>query len=249
MIAPRFRILLASALFLAFSALAAQGQPADKPKTEPAKPQGEPEVEYSYIEENRATQVIDNLREDVRNDVRRLHILVANYGAQVPNADKDFAEVKVSYRNGLDRYYSRKYAASAAALEKSHKQANDLFKKFATIYRDQLQKILSECSDAMVSQELSGVTDTAQQSTTSVTTLFKSSVKLKIAHGQLNFGDDMMRDQRYDAAIEHFRLAKLFAIHFLRSVESDMAKQKAIEDKYKVDLMDASGGSVSKGHK
>lgn len=249
MILPRFSIFLLSTLFFAVCGLAAQGQPTDKPKTEnkPAA-QGEPEVEYSYLDENRAMLSVDDLRENVRADVRRLHILVANYGGQVPNSDKDFAEVKASYQRGYDRFLSRKYAASAALFEKSHKQANELFKKFATIFRDQLSKILSECSDAMVSQELAGVTDTTQQSTTSVTALFKSSVKLKIAHGQLNHGDDMMRDQRYDTAIEHYRLAKFFAIGFLRSIETDMAKQKAIEDKYKMDLVDAAGGS-SKGHK
>ncbi|MBI3396244.1 MAG: hypothetical protein HY042_10450 [Spirochaetia bacterium] len=230
----------------------AQTQPQGKDEKKPASSSQaqtqDTEQEYSYMDQARAVLVMDQLREAVKNDVRRLHVLVANYGTVVPDADKEFESIKTNYKKALELLYTRHYAGGVAKLDACHKQALTMFQKFAVMFKDQTTKILSECSDAMVNFELSSAEAKGSSSSTTVTAHEKNLVKMKVSYGQIAQAEDMMRDNRFDAAIEHYRIAKLFAINFLRMMDTDPSKQKLVEEKYKVDLLDATGGYL-KSHK
>lgn len=231
------------ALVCLFGATGLLAQDAAPDKTPPAGQVDEsvsaPE-RANYLERHHAIRRVNQIKGRTLTDIKRLKILVANFGPDVEGAQAEFEKIRELYHSAEKERYRRRFVASARLHEGTRKLILDLYKKFTTKFQDQTAELLAECAENMVDAEFA-VSGEPGQSTGSTARIFNSSQKLYIAYQQTAMAENMIRTDRFDVAITHYRLAKSFAINVLRNLEDSSQKQNEIEKKYKVDLLDARG--------
>ena len=231
---------LALAVLFSVTGLAAQGAATDsKPSVDESV--SEPE-RASYLERHHAIRRVNEIKDRTLNDIKRLKVLVANFGGQIEGSDADFKKIRETYHAAEKERYRRRYTESAKLHEETRELILQLYKKFTTRFQDQTAELLSQCAQNMVDAEFAVSGEPGQNSSSGSTArIFNSSQKLYIAYQQTAMAEDMIRTDRFDEAITHYRLAKSFAINVLQTLEDSSQKQDEIEKKYKVDLLDARG--------
>jgi|GEM_PF-1415131 len=193
----------------------------------------------TYLDVHHAVRNIKNLKEQAKLDVIRLNKITTNFKGKVQGADEEYKAIKENYKKGIDQYYRREYLDSSFTLKDTRKMSQDLYKKFAEHFQKQVGELLNSCSESMVNYELRNLADQI-----SIDQMRQNQYRLKIAYNQVFYADQMTRDNRYDAALDHLRLAKLYAIQVLKNMEPDESKKAAMDKQYEADIIDAMGGVV-----
>ncbi|MCR9144253.1 MAG: hypothetical protein NXI24_18550 [bacterium] len=201
----------------------------------------------NYLERHHAIKRVNQIKGRTLADIKRLKVLVANFGGDVEGAQADFEKIREMYHSAEKERYRRRFVESAKLHENTRQMISDLYKKFTEKFKNQTADLLAECAEIMVDAEFAVSGEPGQSARSSTARIFHSSQKLNIAYQQTAMAEDMIRTDRFDEAITHLRLAKSFAINVLRSLEDSSQKQDEIEKKYKVDLLDARGLSSATG--
>ncbi len=201
----------------------------------------------TYLERHHAIKRVHQIKDRTLADIKRLKVLVANFGGEVGSAQADFEKIREMYHSAEKERYRRRFVESARLHEDTRKMISDLYKKFTETFQNQTADLLAECAQNMVDAEFAVSGEPGQSPRSSTARIFHSSQKLNIAYQQTAMAEDMIRTDRYDEAITHLRLAKSFAINVLQNLEDSEQKQNEIEKKYKVDLLDARGLSSATG--
>lgn len=197
----------------------------------------------SYLERHHAIRRVNQIKDRTLADIKRLKVLVANFGGDIEGSTADFDKIRETYHAAEKERYRRRFVQSAQLHEGTRKLIFELYKKFTEKFKAQTGDLLAECAQNMVDAEFA-ISGEPGQNTRSTARIFNSSQKLVIAYQQTAMAEDMSRIERFDEAITHYRLAKSFAINVLQHLEQDEAKKNEIEEKYKVDLLDARGLSA-----
>ncbi|MEQ9365177.1 MAG: hypothetical protein RIF32_13095, partial [Leptospirales bacterium] len=201
----------------------------------------------NYLERHHAIKRVNQIKDRTLADIKRLKVLVANFGSDVEAARGDFDKIREMYHSAEKERYRRRFVESARLHETTRKMILDLYKKFTEKFQNQTADLLAECAQNMVDAEFAVSGEPGQSPRSTTARIFHSSQKLYIAYQQTAMAEDMIRTDRFDQAITHYRLAKSFAINVLQNLEDSAQKQDEIEKKYKVDLLDARGLSSAKG--
>lgn len=231
-------LILSFSLAVLPAALLAQAQPAPAQPSTPA--QGDPHTEENYLERSAALKGIEGLRAETQRDIRKLSVLVENFGAEVQGSDADIKKIRDRYEESSVLFYKQQYVAARKAIDETRINISDLFKKFSENMAKRTDNVLEDCSKSVSAQELTPTSGGGNETEWS-TQLIMNQARLRTAYAHVAEAKNLVRDKRYSDSIDHYRLAKLFGILLLKNNEEDPAKQKAIEDKYKVDFQDASG--------
>jgi hypothetical protein len=199
-----------------------------------------PEV-GSILDRQIAQQEVDVLKERNLRDIRRLAILVNNY-ADVEGAKADFEKLKESYRKSMESYYLRRYITAQQGHRETATLADALYKKFTERFQRQLSEILTQCSRQIVDVQMAQSIEPGQQPAREERRRVEgSALKIELAYRQSVIASDLIQDDRFDAAIEHLRIARSYAIGALADMQADPAKRQEIRQRYRVDLLDAQG--------
>jgi len=193
----------------------------------------------TYLDVHHAVKNINPLKDQVKLDIIRLNRAVSNFKGKIEGADNDYNLIRENYKKGIDLYYRREYLESSFVLKDTRKMSQNLYKKFTEHFQVQVGELLNSCSESMVNNDLKSIDNQV-----SFDELRQNQYRLRIAYNQVYMADQMTRDNRYDAALDHLRLAKLYAIHVLKNMETDSAKKEAMDKEYAADIIDAMGGLV-----
>jgi hypothetical protein len=196
----------------------------------------------TYLERHHAARAIMVYKDRTLNDIKRLKVLVANFGSNVDGASTEFQRIRDLYQQAEKERYRRRFVESEKLHREARKLVLELYKKFTARFQDQVADLLAQCAQNMVDAEFA-VSGEPGQTGGTTSKIFLSSQKLYIAYQQTAMAENMMRSDRFDEAITHYRLAKSFAINVLTNLEDNPQKQDEIEKKYRVDLLDARGFS------
>ena len=198
----------------------------------------------TYLDVDHAIRNINSQKAQVMQDIVRLNKIIVNFNGKIQGADADYKKIKDSYQKGIDLYYRREYIDSSYALKDTRKMTLELYKKFSDHFQVQVGELLNSCSESMVNHELKNLPG-ENKDQISIDDLKQNQYRLRIAYNQIYLANQMTRDNRYDAAIDHFRLAKLYAINVLKNLETDASKKAAMDKQYEADIIDAMGGVMS----
>jgi len=218
-------------------------QAAQAPAAQPAAPspaQGDPHTEENYLERITALKGIDVLRAETQRDIRKLSVLVQNFGAEVPGADAELKKLRDSYEEASILFYRQQYVQARKVVDQVRTGTSELFKKFSENMAKRTDAILEDCAKSVSAQELTPTSGGGNETEWS-TGLIMNQSRLRTAYAHVAEAKNLVRDKRYGESIDHYRLAKLFGVLLLKNNEEDVAKQKAIEEKYKSDYQDAMG--------
>jgi len=199
----------------------------------------------TYLDRQIAARKIDTLKVQVKTDIFRLYKLQKNMGAQVSGAQELYQRIRGLYQKGMDSYYKREVIESYNALKDARSLALDLYQKYSDYYEKQLSELLATCSESLVNLEMESSVNPDQGYL--LDDIAQNHYKLKIAYNEVATANRMKRDNRYDTAVEHFRIAKLYAIHVIKALETNPEKKAALDAKYRIDIIDAMGGVSGKG--
>lgn len=199
-----------------------------------------PEV-GSILDRQIAQQEVEVLKERNLRDIRRLAILVNNY-ADVEGAKADFEKLKEAYRKSMESYYLRRYISAQQGHREAAALADALYKKFTERFQRQLSEILTQCSRQIVDVQMAQSIEPGQQPAREERRRVEgSALKIELSYRQSAIANDLIQDDRFDAAIEHLRIARSYAIGALADMQADPAKRAEIRQRYRVDLLDAQG--------
>ncbi len=181
-----------------------------------------------------------------QRDVQRLHVLVKNFGGDVTNSVQTFGTIKSSYQEALIRYYKQQYTWSFKLYEENDKRIKELYEKFSEKFKIQVIKLLEEGSKKLVERKLTQTFSRGQSGkkveiARGYQKNLTSADRLKYAYYQNGLASDMDQKKYHNKAIQHYRLAKIFAIRALWSMEDDSSRQIEVEKKYNKDLLDSRG--------
>ena len=189
-----------------------------------------------------AREKVRNYNKKIKKEIKRLYVLVKNYGSEVSQAESGYEQIKKGYTKALVYYYQRKYSTALRIHRENYSQLNGLYKKFASQYKQTVLKLLEVAAEKLVEseeKELHKGSDRYKANGELIN--LRNSFKLRTAYYQLSRAEDMEVNNLQHQAIEHYRLAKRYAIHVLHDLAYDLKSKKEIETKYKKDLDDSNG--------
>lgn len=234
-------LLSISVFLLTIVGLGAQA-PATTPAT--ATPAAETathdEAEDNYLDRQNALKGMDSLRTETQKDIRKLSVMVSNFGSEVAGSDGELKSIRDRYEETSVLYYRQLYVKARGKLDEVRVSVQALYKKFNEHYTQRTNAILIEAAKAVSGDELKVQPGSGNETEWS-TDLIKNQSRLRTAYGHVATAQELTRDKRYGDAIDHYRLAKLFGISLLRGMDEDPQRSKAVDDKYRNDLGDAVG--------
>lgn len=219
--------------------LFAQAAPAAQPAA-PSQAQEDPHSEDNYLERVTALKGMDVLRAETQRDIRKLSVLVQNFGAEVPGSDAEIKKLRDSYEEASVLFYKQQYVQARKVVDQVRAGTSELFKKFSENMAKRTDAILEDCAKSVSAQELTPTSGGGNETEWS-TGLIMNQARLRTAYAHVAEAKNLVRDKRYSDSIDHYRLAKLFGVLLLKNNEEDPAKQKTIEEKFKSDYQDAIG--------
>ncbi len=194
----------------------------------------------AYFMRHDAFRYAEKYKTKSREDVIKLKRLVDIFGTALPETQDQFVSIQNEYRSGMQKYYMSDYQAAIQFLEKARRDAKKLLYVFADKFKKDTETILEECSRNMVDRDLSLVSSGGGAVSASEE-FVKSQQKLRMAYQQYTLAENKIRDDNPEAAIEHYRLAKLHAINIILDLQEDNTKKREMAKQYKTDLIDAYG--------
>ena len=196
------------------------------------------------LERHHAVKRIGYLRNLTLKDIQRLKILIANFGKDVQGTQQDFEKIRETYKQAEENYFRRQFKKSRDLHEDINRQVTEVYKKFTAHYQEQVAKLLTDCSESMTALDFSRSSEPGVKK--DVTRIIeKNQFRLRIAYNQLALAESQVREENFHNAINHYRLAKVFAINVLKHTQEDPAKAKELEEQYKLDLTDAQGRTLA----
>ncbi len=204
--------------------------------------------EITDLERQHAIKRIDTLRGLTLKDVQRLKILIANFGKDVSGSQQEFDKIRETYKQAEENYYRRQFKKSLDLHVDVNRQVTEVYKKFTAHYQEQVAKLLTDCSESMTSLDFARSAEPGDKNDV-LRVIQKNQFRLRIAYNQVALAENQIQEENFPNAITHYRLAKVFAIHVLKQSQEDPNKAKELDEKYKVDLTDAQGRTLSHSEK
>lgn len=190
-----------------------------------------------YLDRHRAARRIDSQRQQTATDLRKLGGLVANYGAEVSEAREKYDSIRERYTRSLELYYSQDLIEASELLDEVRDDSRELYLDFIEYYRETTTEILQEASENIVRHEMTAAAGQRPSGRTS--SLRHNSQRLRLAHQQARNAEEMIRADRPDRAIDHFRIARVYGIRVIADLQENAEERANIEDKYQKELEDA----------
>ncbi|MCE9600168.1 MAG: hypothetical protein K8S54_19575 [Spirochaetia bacterium] len=233
-------LLSITVFLLALAGLGAQTPAATQTTPAAAETATHDDAEDNYLDRQNALKGMESLRTDTQKDIRKLSVMVSNFGAEVAGSDGELKSIRDRYEESSIMYYRQMYVKARGKLDEVRVSVSALYKKFNDHYTQRTNAILVEAAKAVSGDELKVQPGSGNETEWS-TDLIKNQSRLRTAYGHVAIAQDLTRDKRYGDAIDHYRLAKLFGIGLLKGMDEDPARSKAVDDKYRNDIGDASG--------
>ncbi len=188
-----------------------------------------------------ALKAAHNYKGTIRKDLSRLHVIVQNYAKEVPSSQEEYKRIKALYARALSYYFRQQYISSVRAHIKNQKLIRALFLKFANYYKERTNAILNDGAAKLVEADIGSEDGSGKPLPASSFHTLRNSFRLRLAYKQTVLAEEMEKNGLHQQAIEHYRLAKIFAIGVLYSLETDDRKRSALEKQYNKDLQDCQG--------
>ena len=215
----------------------------DTVKQETAKSDTKPDASAekqtagSYLDISHARENAIKYDEDIRDDIYKLQVVVANFGEA---SDKSALEsIRKDHVNGKKELFKRKYLSSATILKKVKADIRSLLINLSNRYQTKTNEILGLCAETLVDKEM-GLNNTSDSNAAAKVSrkITQNRIKLVIAYDHLNMGDKFKFDDRLSDAVTHYRLAKLHGINILVDMAESESDKDNVKNQYKVDLSD-----------
>ena len=120
-------------------------------------------------------------------------------------------------------------------------QIQALYSSFAKEYAEQVKQLITDGSKMLVSSELEQVTKQSKQVPFIELRNLRNSIRIRKAYQQQYTARTMEERALPRKAIDHYRLAKVYAIQAMRSLTIDRNRRLELEAKFRKDLIDARG--------
>ena len=195
------------------------------------------------LERHHAIQRIGTLRTMTHNDIKRLKILITNFGGEVSGTEEEFKKIRETYKQAEANYFRRQFKKSMDLHTDVNQQVTEVYKKFTAHFQEQVAKLLTDCSESMTELDFSRSAEPGLEKDVAKV-IEKNEFRLRIAYNQLALAEGQVREENFNNAINHYRIAKVFAINVLKYSQEDPARAKELDEKYKVDLTDAQGRTL-----
>jgi DNA primase catalytic subunit len=194
----------------------------------------------TYLDKAHAKERANRLDNELRDDIYKLQVVVANFGGE-----KEKSTLKTivdKHLNAKKDLFKRKYLTADQGFQDVKQDIFKLFTDLSDSYETKANDILSKCAEALVDKEIGiGSTRDAMASDTAARTSQKitsNRIKLLIAYDQLNMADKFQFQQRLSDSITHYRLAKLYGINILVDLAETEDEKNKLRSEYKADLAD-----------
>lgn len=197
-------------------------------------------ISPAYFMRHDAYRYAQEFKRKSRDEVIQLKRLVDFYGDKAPETKDRYIDIQSEYRKGMQFYYMGQYESSIQSLEKTRRDAKNLFLVFVKLYDQDTQEILDECSNSMVEKDITMAYNGGGSGSASAE-FVKYQMKLRMAFQQFSQAKRNVREEQYESAIDHYRLAKLHAINIILDLTDEESKKKELSKKYRTDLIDAYG--------
>ena len=181
-----------------------------------------------------AKERTNKLREQNKQDIHRLRVVVGNYPDD--GAQEEFDKILADYKEGVKLAYKSEYIASDKALHANHTAIVNLFAKVAEKYTQRVNEILSKAADALVDAEISNIKET--QSPVNERTISRFRMSLQVAYGQLRDAETARKAGRPAASIASYRLAVFHGVHLLTEMASNEDEKSKLKTDYARELAD-----------
>jgi len=217
----RFVVFSLVACLVAGTGLMAQEKAAD-PAKDPRKDYTEAErPEEGYLARFQAIDVSERLIKENLDQIYMLKVIASNFKDQ--GWEKDYQTIYDTYKKGVGHFYKRDVIYARVELEKNKKEIMDLYKKISEYYKQQVVQLLSDCADTILNLNL----DEASRSDPNKNkVVFHNMMRLRIAYGQLDDGQNNFIDGLYANSVLHYRVAKSYGIRIMEDLDPEKSKGK-----------------------
>lgn len=225
------------------TSLGAQGDSDDK-NTESDIPNQSVDLGAAY--QSHAKEIVMRLEAKSKQDIRRLGIVVANYGDLVQDSKKIFETIKTEHLEGQNRFYKRQYTWSLYIHKINYKRIRDFYIQFLELYKSRADNLLQKASRRVASVELENAIKRGQGKAkiarNKIYLTFQKAVGiLNIAYQKGALAEDLRLQDLPRSSIENYRLSKIFAVSTLLTLEPDPSEKAKISTEYSKDLLDSRG--------
>mgnify|MGYP001072358682 CR=1 FL=1 len=198
----------------------------DKPKSEAREYTPATKPDDSYLAKFNAIDVCEKLVRENLEEIYILKVIASNYKDQ--GWDKDYQVLYDGYKKGVGLFYKRDAINARVELEDNKKNINALYKKISGYYKEQTEKMLSACADAILSLSLDEKTKSDPNKNKVV---FHNMMRLRIAYGQMDEAESNIIESQFASSIYHYRVAKSYGISIMEELDPEGSKGKFDTDK------------------
>ena len=195
-----------------------------------------------YITEAREHTTI--YLEAAKNELRRINILVINYGDAVPNSGQLFNDIKSDYRKILFGAHQRDFLNVYKRVKDTKKKIHNFYAIFSAKYKEQVNELLNLSTDKLVDKEMAMLLDRGQIDQRGEQIYLeneKSNQRLRLAYFNNNEAGRLSNLGIPYYSIDHYRLSKIYCIEVMKNFEKEDSAKQALETKYKRELIDGRG--------
>ncbi len=198
-------------------------------------------LEQADIFQYDASKMMRSHVKRTKKNIRYLYVLVQNYGDKVSESQKQYESVKNTYAEALQRFYAQQYTFSLKLHYDNEVKIKALYASFAKNYREQVRQLIFEGSRKLVDSEVEQGNNRHKKIPYIELKNLRNSLRMKRAYKEQAAAHRMEDSNLPKEAIDHYRLAKIYAIQAMRSLEQDPARRKELASKYRKDLIDSRG--------
>lgn len=184
------------------------------------------------MEKHIISKKITNLKEQVEKNLKKLGKIIKNYETDLPDSKKKFEEASLSYRKGIESYYSGNLQNAYNLFLKSRSLSNELLLDFSKLYKTRVTQIAT-----MVANKISNLEEDTLSASYFI--IKDASHRLNVMKSKIDTAQELIRFNQYSEAIELYKNAKILGILSLYQLEEDKSKKEEVLNQFKIDLEDA----------
>jgi len=182
----------------------------------------------SYLQKDHAFDIVPYQQRRNIEYLYRLKIITTNF-PQDGWAD-EYQKAYEGYKKAMQYYYRKNYIYARLDFDLNYKELQELMRKVAEFYREQLTEMIDECVDLVLEAHMD---ETRRSDPEKNLALFKAQNRLRIAYNILDEADTMILDKHYHPAVIQLRMSKAYCVRMLE----DFARPSQLDEvkaKYKI---------------
>jgi len=209
--------------------------------------------DVSYLAEFHAQDVVSKLVKRNLEQIYLLNVITENFKDKNAAWADSYKKIYDEYKKATELFYKRKMILSRVWFERNQKSISDLMKIMSEQYKKDTQAILDDCHKQIIELHLN---QKIRSDPNKHKELLQNQMRLQIAYGQMDDGENEYTAKNYEQSLYHYRVAKAYSIRILETVayadEEEATEGKAadkndtrvrlkvkeVKEKYKKDKAD-----------